>query len=114
MGDILADMKIEVPPIPTLPDVFMNLTKLTHSIGSLLELDDLKDYGRFSFPEHPSMIHHWWIGAIIREVSELAGAGLVMWGAKAAMEEEEKKDLLQAFNFTKHDDLLNIGRKFSR
>ena len=31
-------------------------------LGSALLLDDAKDLGKFSTPDHPSPIHHWQIG----------------------------------------------------
>ena len=48
-------------------------------IGLALTLDDVKDFGLFSTPEHPSPIHHWWIGLIIYLVSlGLIGAGTII------------------------------------
>lgn len=35
------------------------------AVGTFLFLDDAYDFGLFSTPEHPSPIHHWWIGLIL-------------------------------------------------
>lgn len=35
------------------------------ALGTFLFLDDLNDFGKFSTPDHPSRVHHWWIGLLI-------------------------------------------------
>lgn len=35
------------------------------AVGTFLFLDDAYDFGLFSTKEHPSPIHHWWIGLIL-------------------------------------------------
>ena len=34
-------------------------------VGAFLFLDDAGDFATFSTPEHPSHIHHWWVGLLI-------------------------------------------------
>ena len=48
-------------------------------VGAALMIDDVKDLGMFSTPEHPSPIHHWWIGLIIFLASVgVLGTGLTL------------------------------------
>ena len=35
------------------------------SVGIFLMIDDAKDWAKFSYPEHPSPIHHWQHGLIL-------------------------------------------------
>jgi len=45
--------------------------------GCQLMLDDVKDYGQFSTPEHPSPFHHWIWGALLMLIST-GGLGFAM------------------------------------
>jgi len=48
-------------------------------VGLALIMDDIKDFGFFSTPEHPSPFHHWMWGLIIYLVSlGLIGAGAII------------------------------------
>ena len=45
--------------------------------GVWMILDDIKDFGKFSYPGHPSPIHHWQHGLVLLIL------GLIMCGLAA-------------------------------
>ena len=48
-------------------------------VGLALLVDDIKDFGLFSTPEHPSPLHHWQYGLILFIVGlGLIGAGTII------------------------------------
>ena len=46
--------------LPFLP--YMACGLVIAGIGAFLLVDDAKDFGTFSTPEHPSPLHHWQLG----------------------------------------------------
>ena len=46
-------------------------------VGLALVADDIRDFGLFSTPEHPSPLHHWQYGLILF----IVGLGLIGAGA---------------------------------
>ena len=34
-------------------------------VGTFMLLDDAEDFGIFATPQHPTFVHHWWIGLIV-------------------------------------------------
>lgn len=45
------------------------------SLGEALVEDDMHDFGKFSYPGHPSPLHHWQYGLIMivgADIAELA------------------------------------------
>ena len=76
---------METPPI-------LLILEILNYFGELMVIDDFKDYGKFSTPEHPSPIHHWWIGELIRQ-GAFVGSVLVLLSEMAKDEEEEETNL---------------------
>lgn len=60
------------------PELGMSISKFFHDLGMLLLIDDIKDIGKFSFEGHPSPIHHWQIGYVLKELSLHAGQAISM------------------------------------
>lgn len=54
----------------------LDFTKFFHDLGMLLLIDDIQDIGKFTFEGHPSPIHHWQIGWLMKEVALYVGQGL--------------------------------------
>lgn len=50
--------------------------------GTLMALDDIHDFGKTSYPGHPSPLHHWMYGIIIIALSSVAlavGVALIVY-----------------------------------
>ncbi len=43
-------------------------------LGEIIFEDDKNDFPRFAFPGHPSPIHHWQLGLVMRGVAKLGRA----------------------------------------
>lgn len=62
-----------------LPYMPQEILKLIHNFGYSMLLDDKHDIGKFSYarrpgyPDHPSGIHHWYIGAGLMTLAQLGG-----------------------------------------
>jgi hypothetical protein len=66
--------------------------EILNYFGELMVIDDFKDYGKFSTPDHPSPIHHWWIGELIRQ-GAFIGSMMVLLNELARDDDEVKSEL---------------------
>lgn len=72
-------------------DRILTIFSILNYFGELMVIDDWKDYGKFSTPEHPSPIHHWWIGELLRAIS-LFGSLLVLGNELTKDDEYESNE----------------------
>lgn len=69
----------------------MLVFEILNYLGELMVIDDWKDYGKFSTPDHPSPIHHWWIGELFRQ-GALIGSMMVLLN-ELNRDDDEETDL---------------------
>lgn len=65
--------------------------------GQIIFKDDEKDFGKFSYPEHPSPIHHWQWGLLMTSF------------AKAARALDEFMEVMDVFSDDIDFDVLEAG-----
>jgi len=85
---MLDNRKISEVVLSELPSLVGGVSSVV--LGSWALADDMSDIGRFSDEEHPSPIHHWWVGILgILGGIITAGIGLVRIGIKLSELEKE-------------------------
>ena len=52
------------------------------AVGSFLLLDDAEDFGEFATPQHPTFVHHWWIGLIVLVLGVVLLLFTIFWEGK--------------------------------
>ena len=75
-------------------DPSMFLLDLMYGLGDFLLADDIHDFGKFSTKSHPSPLHHWQYGFLMRETANILGHAQIASQAMQDLNDKDELDLI--------------------
>ena len=67
-------------------------------VGQIIFKDDEKDFGKFSYPEHPSPFHHWQWGLMMETYAKAMRAFLELNDVMDILSDDEGEELEAELN----------------